>query len=355
MENETINQENEEIKFNLDSIEKTFTQYRLNQILEGVVVLKREDGVIFNLGGKSDAFIPKDDFKDYENIKIGERFEVIITKMKNEEGLIEASRSKAQGIILGTQQAKELKLGSTFTFVVTKIISEGLLSKLGEYDIIIPNDEITSKPFKSKNYFLNKQYEAIVTEINEENKQIIASIKMLTDRIQYNNELAFWNSIFVNKLVEGKIEKVLPYGVFVNVNGVSCLCHISEISYNKISSPNEVLKLGETYTFRVIKVDRENKKVNISYKALQKSPKEKLVRELEIGKVVQGKVTKILPFGAILTLDNGLDGLLHISDATNLTGINIYEICKLGEEIQVKVKSTDPEKARVSFELEIKR
>lgn len=355
MENETINQENEEIKFNLDSIEKTFTQYRLNQILEGVVVLKREDGVIFNLGGKSDVFIPKDDFKDYENIKIGERFEVIITKMKNEEGLIEASRSKAQGIILGTQQAKELKLGSTFTFVVTKIIGEGLLSKLGEYDIIIPNDEITSKPFKSKNYFLNKQYEAIVTEINEENKQIIASIKMLTDRIQYNNELAFWNSIFVNKLVEGKIEKVLPYGVFVNVNGVSCLCHISEISYNKISSPDEVLKLGETYTFRVIKVDRENKKVNISYKALQKSPKEKLVRELEVGKVVQGKVTKILPFGAILTLDNGLDGLLHISDATNLTGINIYEICKLGEEIQVKVKSTDPEKARVSFELEIKR
>lgn len=350
-----VEEEKEDMQFNLSSIEKTFTQYKLNQILEGIVVLKREDGLIFNIGGKSDAFIPKEDLNDFETVKIGERFNVIITKMKNDEGLIEASRSKAEGLILGTQKARELKLGSSFSFVVTKIINEGLFSKLGEYSIIIPNDEISSKTYRNKNFYLNKQFEAIATQIDESNKQIIASIKMLVERETQNNELSFWNSVFVNKLVEGKIENVVPYGAFVNVNGISCLCHISDISYNKLKSADEVLKLGEMYTFRVISVDRKNKRVGLSYKVLQKSPKAEQIKTLKIGQVVDAEVVKILPFGAILKLDNDLEGLLHISDATNLTGINIYEICKLGEKISVKIKDTQPEKNRISFELEIKR
>ncbi len=344
-----------EMKFDLNSIDKTFTQYRLNQVLEGIVVLKREDGVIFNIGGKSDAFIPKNDFEDFNSIKIGERFSVIITKMKNEEGLIEASRSKAEGLIIGTLKAKELKLGSTFTFVVTKVVHDGLVSKLGEYKIIVPNDEISITNYKSPKSYLNKQLEGIVTSIDQERKEIVASVKMLDERTKYNNELAFWNSIFVNKLVEGTIEKIVPFGAFVNVNGVSCLCHISDVSYEKIKSADEILKLGQTYTFRVIKIDKEHKKVNLSYKVLQKSPKEELINKLKIGEKFLGEVTKILPFGAIIKLKNGLEGLLHISDATNLSGVNIYEICKLGENIEVLVKSTQPEKNRISFELEIKR
>lgn len=344
-----------EMKFDLNSIDKTFTQYRLNQVLEGIVILKREDGVIFNIGGKSDAFIPKNDFEDFNSIKIGERFSVIITKMKNEEGLIEASRSKAEGLIIGTLKAKELKLGSTFTFVVTKVVHDGLVSKLGEYKIIVPNDEISITNYKSPKSYLNKQLEGIVTSIDQERKEIVASVKMLDERTKYNNELAFWNSIFVNKLVEGTIEKIVPFGAFVNVNGVSCLCHISDVSYEKIKSADEILKLGQTYTFRVIKIDKEHKKVNLSYKVLQKSPKEELINKLKIGEKFLGEVTKILPFGAIIKLKNGLEGLLHISDATNLSGVNIYEICKLGENIEVLVKSTQPEKNRISFELEIKR
>lgn len=344
-----------EMKFDLNSIDKTFTQYRLNQVLEGIVVLKREDGIIFNIGGKSDAFIPKNDFEDFNSIKIGERFSVIITKMKNEEGLIEASRSKAEGLIIGTLKAKELKLGSTFTFVVTKVVHDGLVSKLGEYKIIVPNDEISITNYKSPKSYLNKQLEGIVTSIDQERKEIVASVKMLDERTKYNNELAFWNSIFVNKLVEGTIEKIVPFGAFVNVNGVSCLCHISDVSYEKIKSADEILKLGQTYTFRVIKIDKEHKKVNLSYKVLQKSPKEELINKLKIGEKFLGEVTKILPFGAIIKLKNGLEGLLHISDATNLSGVNIYEICKLGENIEVLVKSTQPEKNRISFELEIKR
>lgn len=352
--NQETNQEIKDVKFSLEEIEKTWTKYKLNQVLDGIVVLKREDGVIFNIGGKSDAFISKNDFENYETVQVGDRFKVVITQMKNEEGLMEASKSKADGLIIGTMQAKELKLGSTFSFVVTKVINEGLGSKLGEYNIIVPEEEISNKPFKSKQIFLNKRLEGLVTQIDEKTKTIIASCKMLIERQQLSAEKSFWNSIFVNKLVEGKVERFVPFGAFVNVNGVICLCHISQISHNKITSADQVLKLNKNYTFRVIEVDREAKKVSLSYKALQKSPKQSLIETLKVGEKHKAEVVKFLNFGAVLKLENGAEGLLHISDATNLMGVNIYEIVKMGEKVEVVIKAIDYEKLRVSFELELK-
>ncbi len=348
------NEKSDEIKFSLDEVEKTFTQYRLNQILDGVVVLKRDDGVIFNIGGKSDAFIPIDDFLDFESIKVGERFKVIITKMKNENGLIEASKSQADAIIIGTQEARLLKLGSTFSFVVTSVNSGGLVSKLGQYNIFVPNSEISSKAFKSNRDFLNQRLEAIVTEIKEETKNIICSVKMLQERIEYNNQLAFWNSIFVNKLVSGKVERIVPFGAFINVDGVTCLCHISDVSHSRIKNVDEILKIGETYTFKVIKVDKESKRISLSFKAMTESPKVKLMQELIEGEIQIAEVVKILPFGAIMQLTNGVEGLLHISDATNLSKINIFEIVKLGDKIEVVIKKIDMEKERISLALPVK-
>lgn len=344
----------DDTKFSMDQIEKTFTKYKLNQMLDGVVVLKRQDGVIFNVGGKSDAFIAKEDFVDFDAVKVGERFKVILTSMKNEEGLLQASKRKADGLIIGTQQAKELKIGSTFSFVVTKILPEGIASKLGEYQVVVPEDQISTRPFRSKNVFLNKHLEGLVTDIDADQKIIVASCKMLAERQQLNAEKAFWNSVFVNKLVEGKVERIVPFGAFVNVNGITCLCHISDMSYQKIQSADEVLTVGNSYVFKVKSIDRDAQKVGLDYKSLQPNPKQILLQQLSVGQKCNAKVVRFLPFGAVLRLDNGLEGLLHIKDATNLMGVNIYEIVKIDEIVEVLVKSVDLEKNRLNFELEIK-
>ena len=111
-----------DVKFSMDAIDQTWTTYRLNQVLDGVVILKRGDGVIFNIGGKSDVLIPADDFDNFADIQVGDRFKVVITNMKNEEGLLQASKRRADALLIGTMQAKELKLGSVFSFVATKIV-----------------------------------------------------------------------------------------------------------------------------------------------------------------------------------------------------------------------------------------
>lgn len=337
-------------KFNLEAIEKTFTNYKRGQMFDGVVVIKRDNGCIFNIGGKNDAFLPAEEVDDYENLKIGDRFKVIIINSKNEDGLLEVSKSRADNQIIATQNANRLKLGSKFTFVVSSFNKDGICSKMGEYEIIVPQEEISLKT-KDTRRTVGKQYEAIVTEINREEKKIFASIRMLEEQIKENNETLFWSSIFINKVVQGEVKRVLNYGAFVEVGGIDCFIHISNISYNRISHPSEVLKEGEEYTFKVIEVDRDKKKVALSLKALQENPKTIAIKELELGDVYEGHVVKILKFGAIVKLENGASGLLHIKNATEANNKQIYEIVKLDEKVRVQLIDKDYEEQKISFKL----
>lgn len=352
MEKEVKKEEQKEndTKFDMSMVEKTFTSYRQGQMFDGVVIIKRDDGCIFNIGGKNDAFLPKEEAEDYENIKIGDRFKVIITKSRNEDGMLEVSKDRADSLILATQNANKLKLGSKFSFVVSRATKEGLHSKMGEFIIFVPFAQISNHTrdiFKT----VGKHYDAIVTEIDKENKSIIASIKILEDQIRETNETLFWNSIFINKVVRGRVKKILSYGAIVEVSGVDCFIHISNLAYKHIDKIEDILEEGKEYNFKVIEVDREKKKVALSFKALQQSPRLLAIKELHVGAIYKGSVVKLLAFGAIIKLENGATGLLHIKNATDKNNQNIYDIVKLDQNVEVEVLDKDEENERVSFKL----
>lgn len=336
--------------FNLDMIDKTFISYKKGQIFDGVVVLKRDEGVIFNIGGKNDAYIPASDFEDYSKIKIGDRFSVVITNQKNEQGLIEASKTLADDLKVANQNANNLRLGSKFTFVATGT-GNGLLSKMGDYSIIVPFDQVSEKYVKNFNDLIGKQFEAVVTELDRGNKTIVASVKLLQEQTRVALENNFWNIIFINKIVTGKVVKILPYGAFVSVEGVDCFLHISNISFDRVENVSDYLSIGDEKQFKVVGVDRENKKVELSLKALMEDPKLTRIKELSVGSVYGGEVVKLLQFGAIVKLENGATGLLHISNATEDKTKKIYEIVKVGDKIDVEVLSIDEDEKKVSFKL----
>lgn len=339
-------------KFNLDLIDKTFTSYKKGQTFDGVVVLRREDGVIFNIGGKNDAYIPASDFEDYNAIKIGDRFAVVITNQKNEEGLIEASKSLADALKIANQNALSLRLGSKFSFVPTGVGS-GLISKMGDYKIIVPFDQASERYVKDFHSLIGKQMEAVVTEIDKENKTIIASVKLLQEQTRVAIEKNFWNSIFINKIVKGKVERILPYAAFVSVDGFDCFLHISNVSYDKIQKVEEVLSIGDEAQFKVISLDKENKKVELSYKALLEDPKTTRIKQLVVGQAYNAEVIKLLQFGAIVKVENGATGLLHISNCTENKTKKIYELVKVGDQIEVELIAKDEENQKVSFKLKV--
>ncbi len=342
--------ENEEKIFNLETIDKTFTSYKRGQMFDGVVVIKRDDGCIFNIGGKNDAFLPCCEVEDYENLKIGDRFKVIILNSKNEDGLLEVSKKQADNQIIATQNASKLKLGSKVTFVITDVRTNEFISKMGEYTLIVPICEMSTS-IKDNRKAVGRQFEGVVTEVDRNDKKIVVSIKMLEDQIRKNNEELFRRSIFINKIVSGKVKKILSYGAFIEVGEIDCFVHISNLSYKRISDPSEIIHEGESYNFKVIEIDRDKKRVALSLKALQESPKTKAIKELVVGQVYNGVVIKILNFGAIIKLENEVTGLLHIKNATESNNKQIYEIVKLDEKVQVEVIDINLEEERVSFKL----
>lgn len=338
----------EDIKFDLNSIEATFANYKKNSIYDGVVVAKNDNGVIFNIGGKSDAFISASDFTNYDEIKIGDRFKALVLGTKTEEGMIEVSRAQAEEIITGSLKAEALRVGTTFSFVASSFNDYGLVSKLGAYTVIVPKEQVDIK-VHHLGYYKNKQLEAIVLEINRDKKEIIASVKMLKEQIKENAETMFWSAAFVGKKVIGKIVKIMPYGAFVDVAGVDAFIHISDISYRRLNSPEDVIKVNEEYEFRIIKLDKENKKVQVGLKQNYDDPKIAAIKSLKYSEIYEGEVTKILPFGAIIELENGANGLLHVSDATEKNDKRIYEIVKLNDKVKVGVKSISDDNTKVSF------
>lgn len=340
----------DDVEFTLKNIEQTLATYKKNLMYEGIVVSKRDNGAVFNIGGKTDAFIEKSEFNDYGCVKIGDRFKVTVLGGKTEDGMILVSKKHAENILIDSQTAESLKVGSEITFFVTALKNDKLLSRLGEYNIIVPEDEADAKS-KPLAHMLNKQHKGVVTEINKEQKQIIVSVKLLHQQAAQRCENVFWNCVFINKLVIGKVVKLMPYGAFVDVDGANCFIHISDISYNRIESPAEVLTEGQSYTFRIIKLDKDAKRVSLGLKQLEENPKTKALKLLNVGEVHAGSVTKILPFGAIIKLENQLDGLLHISNASDDTNKRIYEIVKLGDKVNVEIINIDIAKNKLGFKL----
>ncbi len=255
--------------FNLEEIDKTFIDYRKTKIAEGIVISIKENGVIFNLGGKIDALIPNEEVDNLKDIKIGDRFLVYITGRKNEDGLMIVSQKKAIDLEIEKQNARNIKLGCVFYCIVSKINKDGaLISEMGDYTIMIPKNEIciNDKIFYKK--YINKKIECVATEINVDKKQIYASIRILEEKINQEKQEFFWRNNFINKIVDGVVKNIVPYGAFVEIDGVMCLCHISNISNKKILSPDEILKIGKKYKFKILNLDRKNKKVSIGYKQL---------------------------------------------------------------------------------------
>ena len=263
-------EEKMDTKFCLDEIEKTFVKFGKEKLVEGVVIAIRPDGLVFNLGGKADAFIPVGEVENFNDRKIGDRFSVVTTGGKNDEGMVLCSQIRAAKIELESQNARAIKLGGTFQVVISKVFESGALGgTMGDFEIFIPEDEVSSRN-KNPRSFLNKKVEAIATSINLEEKRIVGSIKILDDKTRAANEEVFWRTNFINKVVDGTVKRFVPYGAFVDVGGVSCLLHISNISYNKINSPADVLEIGKTYKFRILQMDRDSKKVSLGYKQLHK-------------------------------------------------------------------------------------
>ena len=339
--------------FNLENIDKTFTSFKVGAKVNAKVVAKLKDGLLLNIGGKKDGIVKYDGEEEaIKDLKIGDTFDAIIINTKDESGAVILSKKQADEIQRGNELVGNLKIGDNVKLIITSFNKAGIISKLGLVEVFIPYSQISSKKIDNnlQNY-VNKQVDAVVLEIDFNSKKIIASIKAFETNEQKTKEDAFWLAIFENKIVRGKVVRFTDFGAFVSVDGVDCLVHNTEASYDREKKASDVFELDHEYEFKVIKCDKENKKVSLSFKALQPNPLTEKISKLKVGDIVDGVVKKILPFGAIIVFGDNVEGLLHVKEASHYYVKNVYEVAKVGQKLTLKIIAIDPENNRVSLSL----
>lgn len=190
---------------------------------------------------------------------------------------------------------------------------------------------------------------ALADGVDEAKRKIVASHRVILEQEKKEREDNFWNNIEVGEIVEGKVLRFASFGAFVNVRGMDCLAHLSDLAWTPVSNPADVLEIGKTYEFVVLKLDRETNRISIGYKQLQPHPWQLAAEKFAPGTVVTGKVARILPYGAFVELGDGIDGLLHISNISWEWLQDINKAVKIGDELELQVIECDVENKRITL------
>lgn len=361
---ESQERENQMSEFERLLAEEEHVEIKAGKKLEVTVINANAEGIMVSCGGKKDAFIEKIEVEvdeaDYnaDNYPAGMTFLAeIVERGTKTKDVIAMSKKRIELRIKEQLECEEILQGTDFTVKIEKAVKGGLLSKLGPYTIFVPQSQIRMGYESNIEKYVGKEMKLrMIPSKNEdtaENKKmgrrIVASHRVLIEEEKSIREEAFWNSMIVNEIVKGKVKRFATFGAFVSVNGNDCLAHIGDLSWTKVVDPSEILEINKTYDFLVLNADRETGKVSLGYKQLQPKPYEEAYDKYPVGAIVKGTVERIFNYGAFVTIDKGIDGLIPVSEISYSYVKDANDAFTQGQEIEAKVIKFEGNKITLSI------
>lgn len=349
-----------------------YTNYKVGKRIRGKVISAGDSGIYVAIGGKKDGFIDKSEASldgNYNPADFKEGDEIQATILAVNKEYVSLSKKDVDAVRLEEEEAEKALAQGEFSLTMTEVVKGGLRGRLGQYTIFVPASQIRMgyvsnlEDYKGKTLRLtlmppkekeNTEAEGEETAQAEDKPQkksryLFASQRIILEREKKEKEDLFWNNIHVHDIVTGKVKRFTQFGAFVNVRGFDCLAHISELSWNKITDPSTVLTIGESYDFVVLKMDRETGKISLGYKQLQKKPYEVAAEKFPVGTVIKGKVERIFPYGAFVSIDDGVDGLVHVSQISHNWIKDANEALTVGQEVEAKIIGFDDNRITLSI------
>ncbi len=340
--------------------EETVTGYREGKAVKGTVLSANDDGIRVNIGGKNDGFISKTEVCEEgeykpEEFPVGTVIDAIIVKKRDEvSGCVLLSKRRADLMRKTDEAVDQIRNGEIFEMVVKKDTKGGLIGSLGTYRVFVPASHIRLKFVPDLKKYVGKTLRLRALDIDDIGHKIVASQRVLLQEEKDERDKKaeiFWDNVKPDVVVAGEVKRISPYGAFVSVDGIDCLAHIDHLSYSHITSPDEVLEIGKTYDFLVLKTDREKQRVSLGYRELQPHPFDKCMEKHPVGSTCTGKIISVLPYGAFVEIEPGVEGLVHVSEAAASYVKDINEILHVGEEVTVKVLAYDDQHRKTTLSI----
>lgn len=329
---------------------------RAGDIVKGVVTSILPNEIQVDIDGKQTGIVKFDDFTDdasvqlNEAVKVGEELELYVLNVRDQEGIANLSRRKLEES-KGRQEVRQAAEEGT---VVEGFVSEsnkgGLVVKVKGVRVFVPESQLTLRRNDNYTFDRNQKVQLVIKEYNPP-RRIIGSIREVLAAEADAKRAAFWETVEEGKTYTGVVKSLTSYGAFVDIGGVDGLVHISELSWNRIKHPSEVLNVGDSIEVYVKSLDNENQKVSLGYKKAEDNPWEKLKNEYPVGSVFTAPVVSLTKFGAFVRILPGVDGLVHISEISNERVEKVQDALQVGDQVQVKLLDVDFDKKRISLSI----
>jgi 4-hydroxy-3-methylbut-2-enyl diphosphate reductase len=355
---EAIAIENKAIKeeFDMSCWDKDFQKIYRGAVVTGTVVKLTNDEVFVDIGWKSEGII---DLKELSNspvtnptevVSVGDKVTAVVLQVSNEEGYAVLSKRRVGETDAINRLAELAENKGEISAVVTEVVKGGLLVDVGIRGFI-PASQVQLGYIEDLSTFVGQTLRLRVLEFNPAKRKVILSQKVILAEEQAQKRAHLLETLNEGDVVKGIARRITNFGVFVDLDGIDGLLHISDMSYSRISHPSELINIGDEIEVQVLKVDKESGKISLGLKQLKPSPWTLVAEKYPVGSLVNGKVVRIASFGAFVQLEDGIDALIHISQLANRHVAKVEDVVKVGDMVNAKVIECKPEEKRISLSI----
>jgi small subunit ribosomal protein S1 len=328
---------------------------RPGQILSGLVVDVGDDMVIVNVGLKSEAVIPVEQFKNERGeieVKAGDMVEVALDSVEDGTGETRLSREKAKRARTWTRLEDAFSKAEIVVGIITGRVKGGFTVEIEHVRAFLPGSLVDVRPVRDTAYLENKPLEFKVIKLDQKRNNVVVSRRAVVEQEFSAERTALMDNLQEGAVVRGSVKNLTDYGAFVDLGGIDGLLHITDMAWKRVKHPSEVVKVGDEVEVRILKFDRERSRVSLGLKQLGADPWENISRRYPPNTRVFGKVTNIADYGAFVEIEDGVEGLVHVSemDWTN-KNVNPAKVVQTGQEVEVMVLDCDGERRRISLGL----
>ena len=339
-----------------EAFEKTLTRIRNGQIITGTVLQIVDGEVYVNVGYKSDGIIPKNEYSSdpeanpAEQLKVGDSIEVEVLKVNDGEGNVLLSRKNVESKKLWDDlMAEEDVEERVFEAVAKEAVKGGIIADIEGIRAFVPASQVSTKYIENLNDYVGKPMRLKVLEIDKQRKRIVASQKQVLLAEAAAAKRAKWEALVVGSKVKGIVRRITDFGAFVDIGGIDGLVHVTDAAWGRVKHPSDVFTIGQEIEVLILNVDVEKERVSLGYKQLQPKPWTLADQKYPVGSIVEGKVVRIVPFGAFVALESTIDGLIHISQVGVRRIAKVEDELKVGDIVRCKVLDVNTEAKRISL------
>jgi small subunit ribosomal protein S1 len=330
-------------------IAKSLRDFKEGSIVKGRILEIRPREVLVDIGYKSEGVIPVSEFEDSDQVEVGDEVEVLLERLENEDGMVVLSKEKAAHKQNWDKIVKVFEGDGLIKGKVKAVVKGGLTVNIG-VEAFLPGSQIDIVPPKDLQQFVGNTYDFKIVKINDERKNVVLSRREIIEQERAEKRTRFLESVKIGDTVKGSVKNLTDFGAFIDLDGMDGLLHITDMTWGRLTHPSELLKIGQSLDVVVLDINKEKERVSLGLKQTQRNPWDKIEERFPVGAKVHGKVTNLVPYGAFVEIEEGVEGLIHVSELSWTKRITRpSDVLTQGQEIDAIVLGVNKEEQKISL------